>query len=105
GGSAARRAARARGHRARGRRRCRARASPGRSRDRDRCCPGGGGLMPIPFRVRHAEWIAGLFVLVAGAAVLVALLVLTRAKGTFQTHPVYYVTVSDGHGIAPGGPV
>lgn len=61
--------------------------------------------MPIPFRVRHAEWIAGLFVLVAGAAVLVALLVLTRAQGMFQTHPVYYVTVSDGHGIAPGGPV
>lgn len=61
--------------------------------------------MPIPFRVRHAEWVAGLFVLVAGAAVLVALLVVTRAKGTFAAHPVYYVTVTDGHGIAPGGPV
>jgi ABC-type transporter Mla subunit MlaD len=61
--------------------------------------------MPIPFRVRHAEWIAGLFVLATGIAVLVALLVLTRATGTFKTHPVYYVTVQNGHGIAPGGPV
>ena len=61
--------------------------------------------MPIPFRVRHAEWIAGLFVLAAGVAVLVALLVLTRATGTFEDHPVYSVTVQDGHGIAPGGPV
>jgi ABC-type transporter Mla subunit MlaD len=61
--------------------------------------------MPIPFRVRHAEWIAGLFVLAAGAAVLVALLMLTHAKGILETHPVYYVTVQNGHGIAPGGPV
>lgn len=61
--------------------------------------------MPIPFRVRHAEWVAGIFVVLTAAAVLAALLVLTRVHCSFAAPPTYYVTVADGHGVAPGGPV
>jgi phospholipid/cholesterol/gamma-HCH transport system substrate-binding protein len=61
--------------------------------------------MAIPFRVRWAEWVAGVFVLATFAAVLGALVMLTSARGTFGGDVTFEVSLSDGHGIAPGGVV
>ncbi len=61
--------------------------------------------MAIPWRVRWAEWVAGLFVLATFAAIVVALAVLTRAHGTMSGYTTLVATLDNGHGIAPGGPV
>lgn len=61
--------------------------------------------MAVPFRIRRAEWVAGTLVVVALATMVLSFLVVARARGTFIEHHDYWVTMSDGHGIAPGATV
>jgi ABC-type transporter Mla subunit MlaD len=61
--------------------------------------------MAIPFRIRHAEWLAGALVLATVAIVIAALVLLGRAHRSFQDRTAYVVAMDDGHGIAAHGPV
>lgn len=61
--------------------------------------------MAVPFRIRHAEWIAGLVVLATLAAMIVAFVMLGRAHRSFSDRPTYVVTMDQGHGITAGGQV
>lgn len=61
--------------------------------------------MAIPWRVKWAEWVAGVFVLATFAAIVIALAVLTSERGSLSSHTTLVATLDDGHGITPGGPV
>lgn len=61
--------------------------------------------MSIPFRVRRAEWVAGSFLLLAVVALVASLVLLSRARGSFESTTSYHVTLDDGYGIAAGGRV
>ncbi len=61
--------------------------------------------MAVPFRIRRAEWVAGAIIVLTAVTLIVAFLFVARARGTFATHHEYAVTMSDGHGIAPGATV
>lgn len=61
--------------------------------------------MSLPFRVRRAEWIAGAFVLLAVIGLVGSLVLLSRARGTFEPTVSYHVTLADGYGIATGSRV
>jgi phospholipid/cholesterol/gamma-HCH transport system substrate-binding protein len=59
----------------------------------------------IPFRVRRAEWVAGAFLLLAVVALLGSLVLLSRARGSFEATVRYQVVLTNGYGITPGGRV
>ena len=40
--------------------------------------------MSLPFRIRRAEWVAGAFVLLAVVALVASLVLLSRARGSFE---------------------
>jgi phospholipid/cholesterol/gamma-HCH transport system substrate-binding protein len=59
----------------------------------------------IPFRIRRAEWVAGAFLLLAVVALLGSLVLLSRARGSFEATVSYHVVLTNGYGITPGGRV
>ncbi|MEM6994819.1 MAG: MlaD family protein [Myxococcota bacterium] len=61
--------------------------------------------MAVPFRIRRAEWVAGSLIVLTVVTLLVGFLWVARARGTFDSHSEYTVTMTDGHGIAPGATV
>ncbi len=61
--------------------------------------------MTIPFRIRRAEWVGGAFLLLAVVALLGSLVLLTRARGSFEATVCYHVVLTNGYGITPGGRV
>lgn len=61
--------------------------------------------MSIPFRIRRAEWVAGAFLLLAVVALLASLVLLSRARGSFESTVSYHVVLTNGYGISPGGRV
>ncbi len=61
--------------------------------------------MSIPFRIRRAEWVASVFLLLAVVGLVASLVLLSRARGSFESTMAYRVTLADGYGIAPGGRV
>lgn len=61
--------------------------------------------MSIPFRIRRAEWVAGAFLLMAVIALVASLVLLSRARGSFEATVGYQVVLADGYGITPGGRV
>lgn len=61
--------------------------------------------MSIPFRIRRAEWVAGAFLLLAVVALVASLVLLSRARGSFEATASYHVVLSNGYGITPGGRV
>ena len=61
--------------------------------------------MSIPFRIRRAEWVAGAFLLLMVVALVASLVLLSRARGSFEATVGYDVVLADGYGITPGGRV
>ena len=61
--------------------------------------------MSIPLRIRRAEWVAGAFLLLAVVALLGSLVLLSRARGGFESTVSYHVVLGNGYGITPGGRV
>jgi len=61
--------------------------------------------MAVPFRIRRAEWVAGTLVVVTALVVVIGLLLVARARGTFIEHREYWVTMEQGYGLAPGATV
>jgi phospholipid/cholesterol/gamma-HCH transport system substrate-binding protein len=59
----------------------------------------------VPFRIRRAEWVAGAFLLLAVVALLGSLVLLSRARGSFEATVSYHVVLGNGYGITPGGRV
>lgn len=61
--------------------------------------------MAVPFRIRFAEWVAGVLLVTTALTIVAGLLYFARASGTFAEQERYVVYMSDGFGIAPGGAV
>ena len=61
--------------------------------------------MAVPFRIRRAEWVAGTLVVVTALTLVIGLLLVARARGTFIEHHEYWVTMDQGYGLAPGATV
>ena len=61
--------------------------------------------MAIPFRIRRAEWVAGLFLLISLAAGLAVTFVLLKGQGLFESHKEYVTTFKESYGISVGGSV
>ncbi|MCH9685732.1 MAG: MlaD family protein [Deltaproteobacteria bacterium] len=61
--------------------------------------------MSIPFRVRRAEWVAGVFLLLTVIALVGSLVLLSRARGNFDETARFEVVLAEGYGIAPGSRV
>ena len=61
--------------------------------------------MAVPFRIRRAEWVAGTLVVVTALTLVIGLLLVARARGTFTEHTEYWVTMEQGYGLAPGATV
>lgn len=61
--------------------------------------------MSLPFRIRRAEWVAGAFLLLAVIALVASLVLLSRARGSFEATVGYRVVLADGYGITAGGRV
>ena len=61
--------------------------------------------MSIPFRIRRAEWVAGGFIVLLGIGAIVALLLVTRATGSFEGRARYTARLSQAHGIVEGSRV
>ena len=61
--------------------------------------------MSLPFRIRRAEWVAGAFVLLAVVALVASLVLLSRARGSFEATTTYTVVLRDGYGITTGSRV
>ncbi len=61
--------------------------------------------MSVPFRLRRAEWVAGALIVVVGTIALLALLLVSRGRGTFDAPVHYVVMLADGHGVTEGSRV
>ncbi len=61
--------------------------------------------MSVPFRIRRAEWLAGAMLVVVGTVAIVAMLFVSRGRGTFETPSRYVLRLTDGHGVAEGSRV
>ena len=61
--------------------------------------------MSLPFRIRRAEWVAGALLMLSVVALVASLVLLSRARGSFESTVTYYAVLEEGYGITPGGRV
>ncbi len=59
----------------------------------------------LPFRLRHADAVAGALLLAALAVVAVATFLVLRGSAIFESRVRYYTVFREGYGIAPGNSV